>query len=446
MNLCVAMMVVWCIFFNLQGWNFLCNFVGDIMIQYKKFKLSNVLTLIVHEDHDTPLATVNILYNVGSRNENPERTGFAHLFEHLMFGGTDAVPDYDSVVNGMGGECNAYTTSDYTIYYLTVPACGLEKALWLEADRMRLLGFSSKSLAVQQKVVTEEYNQRYMNRPYGDVWMLLKENCYSVHPYRWSTIGKDIKHVQEATLEDVKDFFFKYYRPNNAIMAVAGDVETERVVEMVERYFGDITKGEQDSRIVELPAEPDPKGPKLVEVRRDVPQDVVYMVFLMGNRFQREYYVANLLSDVLSNGKSSRMYNELVKGKGLFSEVDAVITGEVDRGMFVVSGKLNEGVSVEDAEHALRGELDRVMAEGVTEYELRKVKNNFENTFVYSQYKAAERAANLCYYEWLGHIEWVNEEPKMNEDITCEEMREVAKNLFDAQRCVRLRYLKKGKE
>lgn len=413
------------------------------MIRYNKFKLANGLTLIVHEDHDTPLATVNILYNVGSRNENPQRTGFAHLFEHLMFGGTEAVPNYDAVVNSMGGECNAYTTSDYTNYYLTVPAKELERALWLEADRMRLLGFSPKRLAVQQKVVTEEYNQRYKNRPYGDVWLLLRENCYKEHPYRWSTIGKDIRHVQEATLEDVKAFFFKYYRPNNAIMAVAGDVETQQVVDLVKRYFGDIPRGEQDSKIVVMPEEPDPTEPKLVEVRRDVPQNVVYMVYLMSDRFKKEYYVCNLLSDVLSNGKSSRLYNELVKRQGLFSEVDAVISGEVDRGLFVVTGKLNEGVEIEKAEEALRGELHKVMEHGVTEYELKKVKNNFENTFVYSQYRAADRAANLCYCEWLGHLEWVNDEPKMNDDITCEDMQRVAQKVFDDRRCVTLRYLKK---
>ena len=268
------------------------------MIQYTKYKMPNGLTLIVHEDHSTPLATVNILYNVGSRNENPERTGFAHLFEHLMFGGTEAVPDYDSVVNGMGGECNAFTNSDFTNYYLTVPAEGLERALWLEADRMRLLGFSERSLAVQQRVVTEEYHQRYVNRPYGDVWLLLRENCYRKHPYRWCTIGKDISHVQEATLEDVKGFFFKYYRPNNAIMAVAGDVKCEEVRGMVDRLFGDIPRGEQDSAIVKLEPEPDWTEAKVVEVRRDVPQDMVYKCFLMGDRFSRDYYVCNLLSDV----------------------------------------------------------------------------------------------------------------------------------------------------
>lgn len=414
------------------------------MIQYKRYILPNGLTLIVHEDHDTPLATINILYNVGARNENPSRTGFAHLFEHLMFGGTEQVPDFDLVVNGMGGESNAFTNNDITNYYQTVPAQHLETALWLEADRMRKLDFSPRSLAVQQSVVTEEYNQRYVNQPYGDVWLLLRPLCYKVHPYRWCTIGMDIRHVQEATLEDVEAFFYRYYRPSNAIMAVAGNVEAEEVLRLVEKHFGDIGGDGLGREVCDLAPEPDMEGPRRMEVERDVPATALYKAYLMGDRLSEEYYVCDMLSDVLSNGKSSRMYNELVKRCGLFSELDAYITGDRDRGLFVVSGKPADGVDVAEAEQAIEEELERIKREPVGDYELQKVKNKYENTFVYGQYKVAERAMSLCYYEWLGHIDWVNDEPELYKKTTADDLMRTASKILDRERCATLVVRAKG--
>lgn len=400
------------------------------MIHYNRYTLPNGLTLIVHEDHDTPLATVNILYNVGARDENASRTGFAHLFEHLMFGGTEQVPDFDQVVNGMGGESNAFTNNDITNYYQTVPAQHLETALWLEADRMRKLDFSQKSLSVQQSVVTEEYNQRYINQPYGDVWMLLRPLCYEVHPYRWCTIGSDIRHVQEATLRDVEEFFYRYYRPDNAIMAVAGNVKCEEVLALVEKHFGDIPSAEGGVRHSELPLEPYPAACKRMEVERDVPADAIYKAYLMPDRLDRDYYACDMLSDVLSNGKSSRLYNELVKQRGLFSELDAYITGERDRGLFVVAGKPADQVDMADAEAAIDEALERMKIDRVSDYEMQKVKNKFENTFVYGQYKAAERAMNLCYYEWLGNVDLVNSEPDHYKSITSDDLLRVANMIF----------------
>lgn len=403
------------------------------MINYTRHILSNGLTVIVHEDHDTPLATVNILYNVGSRNENPQRTGFAHLFEHLMFGGSEHAPDYDVIVNEMGGENNAYTNADFTNYYVTVPADCVERALWLEADRMRFLTLSEKSLQVQQSVVTEEYHQRYMNQPYGDIWMLLRPMCYDVHPYRWCTIGADINHVKEATLDDVCAFHKKYYRPGNAILTVAGNVNTQEVLAMVERLFGCVE--DAMGREVWNCVEPEPLEPRCMVVQRDVPATVLYKAYLMMSRGESDFYVCDLLSDVLSNGQSSRMYNRLVKEKSLFSEVNAYITGDAGQGLFVVSGKLNPGVSVESAELAIEEELLYLQQEQIGERELQKVKNKMENTFVYSQYKVADRAASLCYYEWLGHIDWVNDEPRQYDPITSKDMQRVAQWLFDKRRC-----------
>lgn len=405
------------------------------MIQYNRYILPNGLTLIVHEDHDTPLATVNILYNVGARDENPERTGFAHLFEHLMFGGTEQVPDFDQVVNGMGGESNAFTNNDITNYYQTIPAEHLERALWLEADRMRKLDFSQRSLSVQQSVVTEEFNQRYMNQPYGDMWLLLRPLCYKVHPYRWCTIGMDIRHVQEATLKDVEDFFYRYYRPNNAIMAVAGNVVSEEVCSLVEKHFGDIPASDSCNSRPELPVEPDPTEPSRMEVERDVPADALYKAYLMPSRLERDFYACDMLSDVLSNGRSSRLYNELVKNRGLFSELDAYITGERDRGLFVVSGKPADGVDMGEAEAAIEAELEKIKNERVGDYELQKVKNKYENTFVYGQYKASERAMSLCYYEWLGRLGWVNSEPEQYKEICADDLQRVARAVLDPQKC-----------
>lgn len=402
------------------------------MIAYERHKLDNGLTLITHEDRTTPLVTVNILYGVGARDEDPSRTGFAHLFEHLMFGGTQAVPDYDRVVNGMGGESNAFTNSDYTNYYLTVPAEHLEAALRLEADRMGGLDISQRALEVQQRVVTEEYRQRYVNQPYGDSWMLLRPLCYRVHPYRWCTIGADIRHVQEATLDDVRAFFARYYGPANAIVAVAGNLDGGRTLEWVERYFG----GLESTNIprASLPIEPEPTEPHILTVDREVPSDALYKAFLMCDRHSPDFYAFDILSDILSNGDSSRFHQHLVNQRRLFSEVDAYITGDEGQGLFVVSGKLCEGVSMKAAEQAVDEELLRISTEPIDAYELEKVVNKFESTFLFSQYKAADRAQNLCYYEWLGDINLVNHEPDHYRELTTSQVRSVAGRCFAPHR------------
>ena len=402
------------------------------MISFSKKTLDNGLRVIIHRDSSTPLVTINILYQVGARNEREDRTGFAHLFEHLMFGGTRRYPDYDLEVDAMGGENNAFTNNDYTNYYLTVPAQHLEQALRLEADRMLgdwdIVNDTWKVLDVQKRVVTEEYHQRYLNQPYGDVWMLLRPLCYKVHPYRWCTIGADIRHVQEATLQDVRDFFDRYYHPSNAILAIAGNVEEEKTLALVEQIFGKIRRPAPMAKAI-LPQEPMQTQARRMEVERDVPNNAIYKAWMMCDRWSPDYYTYDMVSDVLSNGHSSRMYRRLVQEEGLFSEIDAYLTGELDPGLFVVSGKMQEGVTSERAERAIDEEIAKLQVQPISEKELEKVANKFENTFVYSQYKTADRAHNLCYFEMIGAPELVNTEPECYRHVGTADLQRVAQRL-----------------
>ena len=401
-------------------------------MDYKRYTLDNGLRVIVCEDASTPMVSTNILYGVGSRDEEATRTGFAHLFEHLMFGGTKAVPDFDAVLTEVGGESNAFTSTDTTNYYLTLPAKYLETGLWVESDRMRLLDFSERNLKVQQSVVTEEYNYRYINQPYGDVWLLLRPLCYKVHPYRWPTIG--IRHVQEATLADVERFFYRHYRPSNAILAVVGNVRGDEVARLADKWFGDIGNGVLRTENGCRMPEPEQTEGRLAEGERDVPSDALYMGFVMSERADADFRTADIVSDILSNGNSSRMYERLVRQRGLFSEVDTYVTGEADRGLFVVSGKMAKGVSLEEGREAVWEELERMAAEPVAEREIEKVCNKFENTFSVNSYKSADCAALLCMDEWLGHLEWVNDEPALYLRSTAEDVRRVAGRLFRRER------------
>ena len=412
-----------------------------VMIAYRKYKLDNGLTVLTHEAWDTPLATVNVLYNVGARDEDPSRTGFAHLFEHLMFGGTERVPNFDAVVSGLGGDNNAFTNNDYTNYYTTVPAEGLQTALMLESDRMESLALNAKSLAVQQRVVTEEYNQRYMNRPYGDVWLMLRPLCYKVHPYRWATIGADIRHVSEATLEDVQAFHERYYRPDNAILCVAAPMKSEVMMELVCKEWK--TAGKQMAASSEercyakervYAEEPKQTSARRMEVERDVPSSALYLAWPMGSHFGPDFRACDLVSDVLGNGTSSRIYNNIVRPGRLVSETDAYISGDADPGLMVLSAKLLPGVDIEEVADALRSEARKLVEHGIEREELVKVQNKYESTFVFSQYKASDRAYSLCHYTWLGNTAMANLDPEAYRKVTPEGLREAAKNLFREER------------
>ena len=409
------------------------------MIGYSKYIRANGLTVVLHEAWDTPLATVNLLYNVGSRDEDPQRTGFAHLFEHLMFGGTERVPDYDAVVSSLGGENNAFTNTDYTNYYITLPADSLAEALALEADRMEGLRLTPKALEVQQQVVTEEYRQRYMNQPYGDVWLLLRPLCFRSHPYRWATIGADIAHVGEATLQEVMDFHRRFYRADNAVLAVAAPLSVAEMLREVEKAWhckavSDNETGRRFAQECEYCAEPQQREPRRLEVQRDVPVDAVYMAWPCAGRFDKGFRECDLLSDVLSTGKSSRLEQRLVREMGLATEVDACITGDAGPGMLMLSARLADGVDADTVAEALRNEVRNLTATEVAPGDLDKVLNRYESTFAFSQYKAADRALGLCYYSWLGDTALVNTEPDLYRQVSPASLLEAARNTFVPER------------
>ncbi len=390
--------------------------------------LANGLRVIVHRDTSTPMAVVNVLYDVGARDEDPNRTGFAHLFEHLMFGGSLHIENYDEPLQMAGGENNAYTTNDLTNYYIQLPAENLETAFWLESDRMLSLAFSEKSLDVQRKVVCEEFKEHYINKPYGDAWHKMRELAYEVHPYRWMTIGKELSHVEKAKLEDVKSFFFKFYRPVNAILVIAGNVTVEQAKQLAEKWFGDIPAGEKYER--RLPQEPMQKRAKRQEIRADVPLDALYKAWHISSRLDKKYYVMDLITDVLSGGGSSRLYHSLVKEKKLFSNIECYHFGSIDNGLLAIEGKLVKGIKMEDAEKAVDEELEQMKKETVSETELDKVKNKTESTIAFEDMSVMNRANSLAFYELLGDAELMNTELEKYTAVTTADILEESRNIF----------------
>ncbi|GAA3914074.1 insulinase family protein [Chitinophaga oryziterrae] len=399
------------------------------MIHYNKFTLANGLRVIVHEDHTTPMAVLNVMYDVGARDEDPKKTGFAHLFEHLMFGGSINIPDYDEPLQMAGGENNAFTTSDLTNYYITLPAENIETAFWLESDRMLSLAFDEKSLDVQRKVVSEEFKEHYINKPYGDVWHKMRDLAYSTHPYKWMTIGKELSHIEDAKLEDVKAFFFKYYRPVNAILVVGGHVTLEQVKTLTEKWFGDIPSGEKVPR--KLPVEPKQTAAHKLEVKASVPLDALYKCYHMPGRVEKQYYAVDLISDILGGGASSRLNQVLVKEKKLFSNIDCYHFGTLDAGLLTIEGKLVKGVKMKDAEKAVQIEIDKIQQEIIPERELQKVKNRVESMLAFEDMELLNRANNLAFYELMGDAELMNKEFSNYEAITTEDLHREAQELFD---------------
>lgn len=408
------------------------------MITYKKFKLSNGLTVIHHEDKATPLVCMNILYDVGSRDEEKDKTGFAHLFEHLMFGGSVNIPSYDEPLQRVGGENNAFTSGDITNYYLTVPADNIETAFWLESDRMLSLAFSEKSLEVQRNVVIEEFKQRYLNQPYGDVWLLLKPLIYKVHPYSWDTIGKEIKHIEDASMQDVKSFFKKFYTPANAILVLAGNIDYDKTREMCIKWFEPIPHAPKPLR--NLPAEPAQTEERSLTVERKVPANAIYKAFHMCARGDKEFHAVDLISDVLSRGNSARLYNALVKDKKIFTEINAYVSGDLDKGTFVVSGKLNSGYSFVQADEAIWLELDKIKNEVLPETELEKVKNKTESTLEFSEMSILNKAMNLAVSELMGDASLINQEAEKYAAVSAEDIKNQAASVFVKSNCSTLYY------
>jgi predicted Zn-dependent peptidase len=411
------------------------------MIHFERFTLANSLRVIVHEDPTTPMAVLNVLYDVGARDEDPDQTGFAHLFEHLMFGGSINIPDYDEPLQRAGGENNAYTTNDLTNYYIQLPADNLETAFWLESDRMLSLAFSEKSLEVQRKVVCEEFREHYINKPYGDVWKQLRELSYRVHPYRWMTIGRELSHIEQARLEDVKRFFFAHYNPSNAIVVVGGNVKLSRVKQLAEKWFGDIPAGSKYHH--HLPQEPAQTQARRREVKAEVPLDALYKCYPMYSRLDPRFYVSDVITDLLSGGSSSRLYQSLVKERQLFSQIECYHLGSLDPGLVTIEGKLVKGVSMEEADHAVQEQLSLLVAEPVETQELQKVKNRVESLIAFEDMSLLNRCNNLAFYELLGDAALMNEEMQKYDQVTSEQVQQVAGELFNPDHANTLYYFAK---
>ena len=399
------------------------------MIHFEQFVLQNGLKVIVHEDHSTPMAVVDVMYDVGARDEDPAKTGFAHLFEHLMFGGSVNIPTYDEPLQAAGGENNAYTTNDLTNYYCQLPAENIETAFWLESDRMLSLAFGDKSLEVQRKVVCEEFKEHYLNKPYGDVWHKMRNLAFTTHPYKWMTIGAELSHIENASLNDVKQFFFKHYTPANAILVVAGHVTTGQVKELAEKWFGDIPSGKKYIRT--LPQEPPQHTARRLEVHAKVPIDAIYKCWHIYSRLDRRYYIIDLLSEILGGGASSRIYQSMVKEKQLFSNIECYHFGTIDAGLLTIDGKLVKGVSMQDAEAAIEEELEKLKSTVIEEKELEKVKNKTESLIAFEDMSLMSRANSLAFYTLLGDTSMINDELQKYQVVTPADIKNEAIAIFD---------------
>ncbi|SDD81564.1 M16 family metallopeptidase [Niabella drilacis] len=408
------------------------------MIQFDKFTLANGLRVIVHQDKATPTVVMNILYDVGARDEVPHQTGFAHLFEHLMFGGSVNIPEYDEPLQLAGGENNAYTTNDLTNYYIQIPKENIETAFWLESDRMLSLAFSEKSLEVQRKVVCEEFKEHYLEKPYGDAWFKMRELAYKQHPYRWMTIGKELSHIENAQLEDVKRFFFKHYRPSNAVMVVAGNITTEAVKALSEKWFGDIPAGDPKNR--EVPAELPQTEARRETVTADVPLDAFYKCWHIGGRLSPEYYVADLLTDILGGGESSRLFEKLVKELQLFVNIQCYHMGSIDPGIICIEGKLVKGVDMKTAEAAIEKILQHLKEAPIMETELQKVKNKTESMMAFEDMSLLNRANSLAFYELLGDAGMMNTELDRYSAVTTQDIQATAQKIFREENSSTLYY------
>lgn len=407
-------------------------------MKINKYRLPNGLRLVHHEDRSTQMVALNIVYDVGARDEHPDHTGFAHLFEHLMFEGSVHIPDYDTPLQRAGGENNAWTNNDITNYYLTIPKSNVEIGFWLESDRMLELAFSEQSLEVQRAVVMEEFKQRCLNQPYGDVGHLLRPLAYQKHPYRWPTIGKELSHIANATLAEVKEFFFRFYAPNNAVLAVTGSISWEETVRLTEKWFGPIPRREVPVR--QLPQEPIQTAERRQTVERNVPLDALFMAYRMCGRNEADYYAFDILSDILSNGRSSRLTRKLVQEQKLFSSLDAYISGTRDAGLLHISGKPSAGVSLEQAEAAVRRELEELRNVLVGGQELEKVKNKFESTQIFGNINYLNVATNLAWFELTGQAEDIDREVDNYRAVTAEQLRRVARQTFRDENAAVLYY------
>jgi predicted Zn-dependent peptidase len=414
------------------------------MIYFNRFSLENGLKVLVHEDNSSPLVAMNILYDVGSKDEEPEMTGLAHLFEHLMFGGSVNIPDFDKPLQMVGGENNAFTNNDITNYYLTVPAENIETAFWLESDRMLGLNFSQKNLDIQKNVVIEEFNQRYLNQPYGDAILKLRPLAYKVHPYRWPAIGMDINHVAGVSLENIQEFFYSHYAPNNAIIAISGKITLDDAAKLTTRWFGPIPFRKVTRR--KLPAEPIQDEKRNITIEKDVPSDALYKVWHIGPRNNSDFHTLDLITDLLAGGESGRLHTKLVRDKKMFSEINAYITSDIDPGLVILQGKLMKGIDIQNADEAVNEVVSRLQENNNLEDEMEKVMNKFESSTVFSNTSILNKAVSLAYYELLGNPDLINQEVDTYRSVTSDMVFEAAKKYFRPSNCSTLYYKSAGEE
>lgn len=408
------------------------------MIKFSRFCLDNGLRVLVHEDRSTPLVALNILYDVGSRDEDPESTGLAHLFEHLMFSGTPRIPEFDKHLQIAGGENNAFTNSDITNYYMTLPAGNIETGLWLESDRMTGLDFSQKNLDIQKSVVTEEFNQRYLNQPYGDAILLFRPIAYKVHPYRWPTIGKDISHIRKTNLDEIRKFFFSHYAPNNAVLSLTGNITPPRALKLVKKWFDNIEKRDVKPRL--LPAEPMQTDTRTLNVERDIPASALYKAWHIGPRESRDFYTMDLITDLLAGGESGRLTERLTRGKKLFSDINAYITADIDPGLIILNGKLMKGVDIYQADEAVNNVIGSLSERVPLLKEMEKVKNRYESASVYGNSDILNKAMNLSYFELLGDPDLINDEVRLYRETDRMMIPETASRIFTVTNCCTLYY------
>ncbi|MBK7132385.1 MAG: insulinase family protein [Bacteroidales bacterium] len=409
------------------------------MINYNRFTLDNGLKVLVHEDRSTPLVAMNILYNVGSRDEDPGLTGLAHLFEHLMFGGSVNVPDYDLPLQMVGGDNNAFTNSDITNYYLTIPSDNIETGFWLESDRMLELDFSQKNLDTQRSVVIEEFNQRYLNQPYGDAILKIRPLAYKVHPYRWPTIGMDISHIEKVSLDQIKKFFFSHYAPNNAVLSITGNINLKKAEELTRKWFGPIEKRRLQKR--NIPQEPEQRESRTLTIEKDVPSNAIYKVWHVGPRMSEDFYTLDLITDLLAGGETGRLHTRLVREKKLFSEINAYITSDIDPGLIIMQGKLMKDVDIQHAEESVNEVIESLKNENGLKDEIEKVKNKFESSTVFSNTNILNKAINLSFYELLGDPDQINREVADFRKVTLEMVTATARKYFTPGNCSTLYYI-----
>ncbi len=413
------------------------------MTGFKRRILDNGLKVIAHKDKSTPMSAVNILYDIGSRDDRPDRTGTAHLLEHLMFGGSISIPSYDIEVQNAGGENNAFTSNDITNYYITLPSANIETGMWLESDRMPGLDFSAEKLEIQKQVVAEEYKQRYLNQPYGDIWMIMRPMAYNIHPYKWPVIGSDISHIMNITVDEIREFYNEHYCPSNAILSVSSSLDEDYCLDLAEKWFGHVKK--RKSLIRSIPEEPPQAGIRKMEVTRDVPYDMIIIAYRMCGRNAKEYHATDLISDLLAGGKSARLYRNLVMEKKLFGIINAFITGDRDPGLFVVKGRVSEGVEAEKAYNAIISEIDNFISSPPRNEELEKVKNKLEATRQYTHTDILHKATDLAYYELLGDAGYLNKELTLYRKTETEDIRRTAILLFRPDNASVLFYRAKNK-